>query len=244
MPKTLAGLVSKAFSLAEKEMGVLSELHGEVQSAIARMKETDPGLEEALRRAYAYAVFPSVGSAGAVIGGAFGKGEVFRDDKLVGYAAVARLTIGVQVGGQTFRQLLLFENKQTLDRFRAGRTAFAQRRRRCWSRQGRQPRRDTKKASPRTFTPTAACCWRPPSAGSASSSARPCWGAGSRRVAISDPKSLPNALQVRRAGLERRPARRQADGGHLPVRRGRGRDEARKRKRVEPAPPHPRLFGV
>jgi hypothetical protein len=60
-----------------------------------------------------------------VIGGAFGKGEVFRDDKLVGYAAVARLTIGVQVGGQTFRQLLLFENKQTLDRFRAGRTAFA-----------------------------------------------------------------------------------------------------------------------
>src|SRR3954466_11565295 len=125
MPKTLAGLVSKGFSLAEKELGVLSELHGDVQSALARMKEADPGLADALERAYAYAVFPSVGSAGAVIGGAFGKGEVFRDDKLVGYAAVARLTIGVQGGGQTFRQLLLFENKQTLDRFRAGRTAFA-----------------------------------------------------------------------------------------------------------------------
>jgi len=125
MPTTLAGLVSKAFSLAEKELGVLSELHGDVQSALARMKEADPGLGHALKRAYAYAVFPSVGSAAAVIGGAFGKGEVFRGGKLVGYAAVARLTIGVQVGGQTFRQLLLFENKQTFDRFKAGRTAFA-----------------------------------------------------------------------------------------------------------------------
>jgi lipid-binding SYLF domain-containing protein len=125
MPKTLAGLVSRAFSLAEKELDVLSELHGEAQAALLRMKAENAGLAGALSGAYAYAIFPSVGSAGAVVGAAFGKGEVFRRHKLVGYAAVARLTVGVQLGGQTFRQLLLFENKQAFDRFRAGRTALA-----------------------------------------------------------------------------------------------------------------------
>src|SRR5688572_9060781 len=78
-----------------------------------------------LRDAYGYAVFPEVGKATAVVGAAFGKGEVFRGGKLIGYAAVAQLTIGIQLGGQTFSQIIAFQTKEAMDRFKAGRYALA-----------------------------------------------------------------------------------------------------------------------
>jgi hypothetical protein len=38
---------------------------------------------------------------------------------------VAQLTIGVQLGGDTFVEVVVFENKQALERFKRGRTALA-----------------------------------------------------------------------------------------------------------------------
>lgn len=124
-PSTLSRLTSRAFSLAKMELSVLRQLHADVQATVSRMTAADPGLAELLRQAYGYAVFPSVGKATAVIGGAFGKGEVFQEGELIGYAAVVQLTIGVQVGGQTFSEIIAFENKQAMERFKAGRYAFA-----------------------------------------------------------------------------------------------------------------------
>ena len=72
-----------------------------------------------------YAVSPSVGKAAAVAGAAFGKGEVFEKGKLVSYAAIAQATIGVQLGGGMFTEIIAFENKPTFERFRRGRFALA-----------------------------------------------------------------------------------------------------------------------
>src|SRR5688500_4124254 len=102
MFSALRKLAAKFFSAADKEAEVLEELHGDVQATLARMEARDPGLAALLADAHGYAVFPSIGKATAVIGGAFGKGEVFEGGQLVGYAAVGQLTLGVQVGGQTF----------------------------------------------------------------------------------------------------------------------------------------------
>ena len=125
MLDALKRLVSKYFSLAEKEADAIEELHGDVRATIARMESRDPGLRQLLADAHAYAVFPSVGRATAVIGGAFGKGEVIQSATLVGYAAVGQLTLGVQVGGQTFSEIIAFQDKSALDRFKQGRYAFA-----------------------------------------------------------------------------------------------------------------------
>jgi len=125
IPQSLRKLFSKAFSLAGKEAEAIEELHAESSATVHRMAEEDPGLQQLLDRAYAYAVFPSLGKATAVIGGAFGKGEVFRGGKLVGYAGLLQLTLGVQLGGQTFSEIVVFENGEAFDRFKAGRTAFA-----------------------------------------------------------------------------------------------------------------------
>jgi lipid-binding SYLF domain-containing protein len=132
MPSPARKLVSKAGKLASKavkgvsmEASILRTLHQEVHEALARAYAADPGLKRLLEESHAYAVFPSVGKASAVLGGAYGKGEVFEHKSLVGYSAIAQLTLGVQLGGQTFTQIIVFEDEGTLDRFKQGRFAFA-----------------------------------------------------------------------------------------------------------------------
>jgi len=125
IPTSLRRLVTKAFSLAGKEAAALEELHAESRETVRRMAERDPRLRSRLDRAYAYAVFPSVGKATAVVGGAFGKGEVFRGGRVIGYAGLVQLTIGVQLGGQTFSEIITFDDESALGRFKSGRTSFA-----------------------------------------------------------------------------------------------------------------------
>lgn len=125
MLQSLRNLAAKFFSLAQKEVDTIEQLHGDVRATIDRMEAKDPGLKQLLKDAHAYAVFPSVGKATAVVGGAFGKGEVIQGGRVVGYAAVGQLTLGVQLGGQTFSQIVAFQDKAALDRFKQGRYAFA-----------------------------------------------------------------------------------------------------------------------
>jgi lipid-binding SYLF domain-containing protein len=121
----ITNLASKLVNALGKEEEVLQELHEDVKATMKRMCEQDPGLERLLEKAHGYVVFPSVGKATAVLGGAYGKGEVFERGNLIGYAAIVQLTLGVQVGGQTFGQIIAFESPQALERFKAGKTAFA-----------------------------------------------------------------------------------------------------------------------
>lgn len=100
-------------------------IHDDVQAALSRLDAEDPGLKRILKKAYGYAVFPSVGKAALLIGGAWGRGEVYERGKPIGYATIAQTTIGVQIGGDTFTEVLVFESKESLDRFKRGRTAFA-----------------------------------------------------------------------------------------------------------------------
>jgi lipid-binding SYLF domain-containing protein len=125
LPEPVRRFFSKTFSLLGKEQAALKDLHEESKATVRRMSEEDPGLRQLLDKAHAYAVFPSVGKATVVIGGAYGKGEVFQCDQLIGYAGLAQLTLGVQVGGQTFSEIILFQDEASLGRFKAGRTAFA-----------------------------------------------------------------------------------------------------------------------
>lgn len=125
LPQSVRRFVSKALSLADKEQAALEELHAESRATVRRMADEDPGLQSLLDKAYGYVVFPSVGKASVVIGGAFGKGEVFQRGHLVGYAGLVQLSLGVQLGGQTFSQVIAFNDKAALERFKAGRTAFA-----------------------------------------------------------------------------------------------------------------------
>lgn len=121
----LRNMLSRADSAMDQEQSVLNSIDPPVQAALVRLYARDPGLKPFLRKAHAYVVFPAIGRAAAVIGGAFGKGEVFRQDNLIGYAAVGQLTLGVQLGGQTLTQIIAFETPQVLARFKQNRLRFA-----------------------------------------------------------------------------------------------------------------------
>jgi len=125
MLEAVRRLAAKFFSGAQKELDTIEELHGEVRATVERMESKDPGLKQLLEQAHAYVVFPSVGKATAVLGGAFGKGEALQGGRVVGYAALGQLTLGVQLGGQTFSEIIAFQDKSAFDRFKQGRYAFA-----------------------------------------------------------------------------------------------------------------------
>src|SRR5688572_23501689 len=123
--KKVSSLASKAVKGLTMEASILRTLHQEVHEALARIYAEDPGFKQLLKDAHAYAVFPSVGKAAVVVGGTFGKGEVFEGESLIGYSAIAQLTLGVQLGGQTFTEIIVFENKESLGRFKQGKFKFA-----------------------------------------------------------------------------------------------------------------------
>ena len=93
-------------------------IHEEAAAVLNRLQEKHKGLKERLQKAYGYAVFPSVGRAGVVLGGAYGHGEVFEGGKPVGFATMSQITVGVQIGGQTFTQIISFGNKKSFERFK------------------------------------------------------------------------------------------------------------------------------
>ena len=100
-------------------------LHEDALATLERMKAVDPGLKKLLKNAHAHAVLPSVAKAAAVVGGAYGRGEVFEGGKPVGYVTLGQLTIGVQIGGDTFSELIVFESPEPFERFKQNKMKFA-----------------------------------------------------------------------------------------------------------------------
>lgn len=92
----------------------------DVAVTIEHFRKLDPTLEEFFDESYGYAVFPTVGKGGAGIGGAYGEGEVYEQNTLIGKASLTQVTVGFQLGGQAHSQIIFFRDKKTLDDFRNG----------------------------------------------------------------------------------------------------------------------------
>ncbi len=102
-----------------------AQLTSKTETAIQQAKKADPGLQKFFDTAVGYAVFPSVGKGGIGVGAAYGRGELFEGGKLVGNCTLTQASIGLQLGGQKYTELIFFENKAALDRFKSGSFAFA-----------------------------------------------------------------------------------------------------------------------
>jgi lipid-binding SYLF domain-containing protein len=74
---------------------------------------------------YGYAVFPSVGRAGIGIGGARGTGRVFVDGKHVGDSTMTQLTVGLQLGAQSYSMIVFFEDERAFKEFSTGTFEFS-----------------------------------------------------------------------------------------------------------------------
>ena len=74
---------------------------------------------------YAYAVFPTVGEGGLIVGGARGKGHVYVNGRVVGDTTMTQLSLGFQAGGQAYSQIIFFQAKHDLDEFESGKFEFS-----------------------------------------------------------------------------------------------------------------------
>jgi lipid-binding SYLF domain-containing protein len=75
-------------------------------------------------KCYGYAVFPTVGKAGFVIGGAYGEGRVYAHGAAVGDTSMTQLSVGFQLGGEGYSQIVFLEDKRSFDEFTSGEFEF------------------------------------------------------------------------------------------------------------------------
>lgn len=95
-----------------------------VKDTISLLLSIDPSLQIYFDKAYAYAVLPTVGK-GAFIGGVgYGRGWFFENGKAIGKVSIAQLSVGAQIGGQSYREIVFFSDKDRADDFKAGRFEF------------------------------------------------------------------------------------------------------------------------
>jgi lipid-binding SYLF domain-containing protein len=74
--------------------------------------------------AYGYAVFPTIGKGGLIVGGAHGSGHVYEKGKYIGNTSMTQLSVGFQAGGQAYSQIIFFEDKRALEEFTNGNFEF------------------------------------------------------------------------------------------------------------------------
>jgi lipid-binding SYLF domain-containing protein len=112
---TVAGAGQRAWAGASEQ---------DVKTALAEFERTNPKIKPFMASAHGYAVFPTVAKGAIGIGGAHGDGLVYEKGKLIGSTSVSQITIGFQLGGQAYRELICFQNKEALDRFKGGNFEF------------------------------------------------------------------------------------------------------------------------
>lgn len=100
------------------------ELISQADETVNLFRKKDPTLKKFFDSAVGYAVFPDVAKGAAGIGAAAGGGVLYQGGKPVGYVDLAQGSIGLQLGGQTYRELVFFQNNGTLQNFKNSNMEF------------------------------------------------------------------------------------------------------------------------
>lgn len=122
----LCVLLATGCQTVPSSQGDRSELADRAQSAVRAFKASDPSMQTGFfDTAVAYAVLPSVRKGAAGYGGAFGRGIVFENGAMVGYCSMTQGTVGIQLGGQVYKEIIFFKDKAAFAEFKRNDLAFS-----------------------------------------------------------------------------------------------------------------------
>lgn len=121
----LALIVAAGCSTAPSSTADRSELLDDARQTIATVKRNDPSIQRFFSSSAGYAVFPNIGKGGLVVGGAYGRGVLFENGRFTSYCDVSQGTVGFQVGGQAYSEIIFFETQNKLEDFKRGAMTFA-----------------------------------------------------------------------------------------------------------------------
>jgi lipid-binding SYLF domain-containing protein len=113
-----------ACTTAPKSEEGKADKRDEAAAALAKAERNDPTLSPVLRDAKGYAVFPTVGKGAVGVGGAYGKGVLYEAGVFTGYCDLTQASIGLQLGGQAYTEIIVFSTADALTRFKTGNFAF------------------------------------------------------------------------------------------------------------------------
>jgi lipid-binding SYLF domain-containing protein len=100
-------------------------LASDSDSAIAIMKAKDPSIQKFFDKSYGYAVLPKIFKGAFIAGVAGGKGEVYAKSEMIGYCNMSQVSGGFSFGGEFYREIIFFRDKEDLDKFRSGEYTFS-----------------------------------------------------------------------------------------------------------------------
>ncbi len=103
----------------------IADLKEDCKEAKKEFLETDWRMEKRFEEAYGYVIFPNVGKGAIGVGGAAGNGIVYEGGAEIGAAKLTQLSIGFQAGGQAYREIIFFQDKVAMDRFKGSEFEFA-----------------------------------------------------------------------------------------------------------------------
>jgi lipid-binding SYLF domain-containing protein len=103
-----------ALALAATQTAYAEDEQAKAEQAIANFKKADPTLKNFFDKAEGYAVFPSVGEGGFIVGAEHGRGLLYEKGKATGKLSLTLVDIGAQVGGTAFSEVIFFQNAAAL----------------------------------------------------------------------------------------------------------------------------------
>ena len=110
--------------LAVLVLGTWEKVYADEYDGTIALFRKSQAVQPFFENAYGYAVFPAIGKGGFVIGGAYGKGQVYRGDQVTGDVSMYKGSIGFQLGGQVFSEMIFFQDKRAYDEFTSGAFEF------------------------------------------------------------------------------------------------------------------------
>ena len=114
-------IITSVFAQDDRDKKIIAD----AATAKAEFIKTDGLMQSLFNDAYGYVIFPNVGKGGIGIGGAAGNGAVYHSGSVIGMAKLKQVTVGFQFGGQAYREVIFFENKAALDRFKSNNFEFS-----------------------------------------------------------------------------------------------------------------------
>jgi lipid-binding SYLF domain-containing protein len=112
-------------SISPEKLEDKAVLSAETDEAIAVMKVKDPSIQRFFDKSYGYTVLPKVFKGAFIAGGAYGRGEVYEKGKMDGYCNMSQASLGFSLGGEFFREIVFFRDKEDLDAFRSSEFTFS-----------------------------------------------------------------------------------------------------------------------
>jgi len=114
-------LIAAAAAHASDDDTLISDARAVVQT----FKKKDANIEKFFSSSVGYVVFPTIAKGGFVVAGAGGDGVLFVGGHAAGKSSMGQASVGLQLGGQTYSEIIFFENASTLSEFKKGNFALA-----------------------------------------------------------------------------------------------------------------------